>query len=417
LSPNDHRVPDGTTLATTPEITRRLLGSSANVSQNSGTRDVSVTLDLAGFIRRLLLFDTYILYSVRLKEIPELVKHCGLQGTLDLFASGALEIRCECAQYVEGAIGTPVCPHLTFQFNVVEAHIWEQYLIDCLPALRNAPVGNHELMKLQTSVVNAVKRGDNRRMFASEVAPAFDAELEHNDRLLKSAVRLVLSNRYGIAHVDDFEVNIFKISEDRFRVETNLENKIALQREEIHEVFKRALLGIAGLFQRIGEMKAHVAISGFTEDEERLFRSKFESLADAIGANRNERRFMRVISVAGLGSQLSPDAKIDVDRLLRLRSEPEAIEFRNWLTDVDRIGDTDLKERFSSLNAKLGLAVQTTLGKAIRLLVTNVAGLCLPAGVVLSTLDQFLWDKCFKRSGVAAFINELYPSLFRDGRK
>jgi hypothetical protein len=77
------------------EITRRLLGSSAIVYQEPAARDISVKLDVEGFIRRLLLFDTYILYSVRFKEIPELVRHFGYEGTLALLNSGALEIRCE----------------------------------------------------------------------------------------------------------------------------------------------------------------------------------------------------------------------------------------------------------------------------------------------------------------------------------
>jgi len=47
------------------EMTRRLLGSSAIVSQEKGARDIHVTLDVEGLVRRLLLFDTYILYSVR----------------------------------------------------------------------------------------------------------------------------------------------------------------------------------------------------------------------------------------------------------------------------------------------------------------------------------------------------------------
>src|SRR5579872_7022732 len=111
------------------DVRRRLLGSSAIVSQSPADKDLTVRLDVAGFVRRLLLFDTYVLYSVRLKEIPELVRHFGVQGTLELLSSGALEIRHECAQYAEGAFNTPKCPLFTYQFHVIDSHIWEQYLI------------------------------------------------------------------------------------------------------------------------------------------------------------------------------------------------------------------------------------------------------------------------------------------------
>src|SRR6266852_1457201 len=107
----------------TPEITRRLLGSSAIVSTNPEWRDIRVDLDIGGLIYRLLLFDTYVLYSVRLKEISAMVHEFGLSGTLELLSSGALELLCECAQFVEGQFNTPPAPPLTFQFHIVEAHI------------------------------------------------------------------------------------------------------------------------------------------------------------------------------------------------------------------------------------------------------------------------------------------------------
>jgi hypothetical protein len=56
---------------------RCLLGSSAIANPTSDGRDIIVKLDVGGFVRRLLMFDTYILYSVRLKEVPELVNHFG----------------------------------------------------------------------------------------------------------------------------------------------------------------------------------------------------------------------------------------------------------------------------------------------------------------------------------------------------
>ena len=394
------------------EVTRRLLGSSAIATTPRDGGDVSVALDVGGLIRRLLLFDTYILYSVRLKEIPGLVQWFGLRGTLDLLSSGAMEIRCECAQYSEGNFNTPPCPSMTFQFHVLEAHIWEQYLIDCLPELRKTGLVGRQLMDLQTAVVKAVTHSDNRPMFAHDVAPAFEGDILSNNRLVKAAVDLLLLQRHGIRNVDNFELKMNKVGDDRFAAETNLGSKLSLSSEETHDIIKRALLGVAGLYQRIGEMNAHRAVSGFTEVELSLFRSKFEALADALGSNRNESRFLRTLSIAGLCDAVAPNQMVDVGQLLKIRSGPEAAEFRAWLTDIDRLSDAEVRDRVASLNAKLGLAAQTTTGKVLRLLATTAASAIPPLGIALSTLDQFLWDKFFRRSGVAAFIHELYPSLF-----
>jgi hypothetical protein len=192
-----------------------------------------------------------------------------------------------------------------------------------------------------------------------------------------------------------------------------LESKLRLTPEATHNTVKQGLLGIAGLFQRIGEMKAHVAVSGFTEGEHSLFRTKFEAMTDAVSSKRNEDRFVRVLAIAGLSGDVAANQKIDIEKILQIRSEPETLEFRAWLADTDRLSDSEIEDRVKSLNAKIGLAVQGTTGKALRLLVTTVAGLVPPVGIALSTLDQFLWDRFFRKSGVAAFINELYPSIFQ----
>jgi hypothetical protein len=393
------------------EMTRRLLGSSAIVYQEPGARDIGVKLDVEGFIRRLLLFDTYVLYSVRLKEIAELVRHFGYEGTLALLTSGALEIRCECAQFAEGQFSTPACPPLTFQFHVLQAHNRDQYLIDNLAGVNRTPgLSSQQLMELRTAVMRAVQQPDNREMFRS-VAPAFENDVLHNTPLLKSAVRFVLSKEKRITCVDDFALRFHKVGDDRYEAETDLPQKLTLSIEDIHNVVKLAALGISGVDQRLGEMKAHTALAGFTDEELPLFRNKVDHLAEAISSQGPERRFQRVITVAGL-PEVSAGPRIDIEKVLEIRSQPEALEFRAWLADIDKFSDSEIQQRISSFKVKLGLAAQTVAGKSVRFLVTTVAGILPPLGVTLGLLDQFALDKFASRSGIAAFIHELYPSIF-----
>jgi hypothetical protein len=57
--------------------------------------------------------------------------------------------------------------------------------------------------------------------------------------------------------------------------------------------------------------------------------------------------------------------------------------------------------------------VAGTSGKAIRFLVTTLLGAAYPpAGFIGGLLDSFIVEKMLPRSGITAFINELYPSLF-----
>jgi hypothetical protein len=404
----------GTTGARQLEMTRRLLGSSAIVSVNPSGGDVGVALDVAGFVRRLLLFDTYVLYSVRLKEIPELVRHFGYEGTMELLSSGALEIRCECAQFAEGALFTPPAPLLTFQFHVMEAHVWEQYLIDSLPVLAGIPgLGGRERLDLQSAVVKAVTRGDNRQMFANHVSPAFESEVLHNERLVKAAVMHILSKNHGIANAVDFKIRFHKEGDDaRYRTETNLQKRVNISTEEVHNAVKSALLGIAGICQRLGEMSVHSALSGFTEEEAPLFRVKLGSIAEGLVSQGQEGRFTRVISISGV-PELSSLDRIDIGQILKIREEREAVEFRGWLADVNKLSDSEIRDRVAGFNARIGRAIQSVPGKTMRLIATVALGVWNPAvGVAASALDAFVWDRFFKQDGVAAFINELYPSIF-----
>jgi hypothetical protein len=248
-------------------------------------------------------------------------------------------------------------------------------------------------------------------MFTSGVAPAFESDVLHNTPLLKSAIRFVLSKGRGITSVDDFGLRFHKVGDDRYGAETDLLQRLTLGVEEVHNVLKVALLGVSGVDQRLGEMKAHTALSGFTDEELPLFWSKLGCLVEAVGSQGPERRFDRVISVAGL-PEVSARSRIDIEKLLEIRSRPEALEFRAWLAGIDKFSEREIQQRISSFNAKLGLAAQTTAGKLVRLLVTTVAGVVPPLGVALGALDQFAWDKFARRSGIAAFIDELYPSIF-----
>jgi len=249
-------------------------------------------------------------------------------------------------------------------------------------------------------------------MFRSRVAPAFEADVLQNTRLLKDAVRQVLEKEKPGITVDDFSLRFDKVGDDRYQAQTNLPQMLNLSIEQIHQFLKVALLGVSGVDQRLGEMNAHTALSGFTAEELPLFRSKLDSIADAVGSHGNEQRFRRVVAIAGL-PRISADTRIDIEKVLKIRSEPEAIEFRSWLADIDKLSDSEIRHRIASFNSRLGLLAQGSVGKLVRFLVTTVVGLVQPPlGIGLGLLDQFAWDKFARKSGIATFVHESYPSIF-----
>ena len=399
------------------EITKRLIGPIA-LPQISGADLHGVEIDVDSFIRRLLLFDTYILYSIRLKEIPLLVPYLGYEGIRELISTHALEIRCECTQFVEGQFKTPPCPRFTYQFHVVDAHDREQYVHDCLANIHESPsLKHHQIVKLKKAVVGAITRPDVREMFRTNIAPSFEGDLLHNSRIAAAAVRMEL-NRTRQVDASDFTFQVHKVGEDRYEVNTDLPHQARISAEDAHEIVKSGLLAVAELNQRVAEMGAYCALSGFDDGDVSLFRAKLDFLA-SLASESQEGRFERVISIAGL-PECKPEAgkRINIDKLMEVRASPEVHEFRDWLATVDSASDAEIKDRIASLRVRLGSFAQSSPGKVIRflvaqspLLVPGIVGMA--AGLALGAVDQFLVEKIVRRSGIAAFVNELYPSLFR----
>lgn len=160
------------------DISRRLIGASAILSEERKVIDV----DISGIVRRLLLFDKYVLVSIRLQEFPLLVGYLGYEGLRDLLAEKLIEIRCECLQLSQtaqsGILGDPVLPPFSYRFHWIDAHDRRNYIHDCLQCLQSSGLQHKQVLKLKRAVVNAIRRlpEDTR----SQLYPAFEHELLHN---------------------------------------------------------------------------------------------------------------------------------------------------------------------------------------------------------------------------------------------
>jgi hypothetical protein len=100
------------------DISRRLIGTSAILSADGKVADV----DLESLVRRLILFERYVLHSIRLQEFPVLARRLGYERLRDLLSANLIEIRCECLQLTQsaqsGLFGDPVLPKFHYQFHL-----------------------------------------------------------------------------------------------------------------------------------------------------------------------------------------------------------------------------------------------------------------------------------------------------------
>jgi hypothetical protein len=400
------------------DISRRLIGVSAVFSEDGKVVDV----DLESLVRRLILFDCYVLHSIRLQEFPILARRLGYENLRDLLSANLIEIRCECLQLMQtaqsGIFGDPVLPDFSYQFHWIDAQK-PKYVHDCLQGMHEVSGIRHkDVLRLKRSIAEAIKALPPE--VRPQLFPPFQNELLQNPDLVRKAVELAIRNKLGREGVL-FSLKIHQESESIFRAETDLAETLGVEKREAHKLVETGLLGVAHLTQSIGEMKAYSALNGFREEEVPLFRDKLDFLADAVSSRPRERNFQRVVEISELPTVAEERGAINVERLLKIRESREAGEFRDWLCGIGPTTDAEeIRERVAGWRALVGLRISSSAGQAIRLLATSAVGLvphAALAALALGVFDQFIVEKVFPRSGVAAFVNELYPSLFEQSKQ
>ena len=139
------------------DLKRNLIDGCAQV--DSGNQQVEV--DTGYIVESLLLFDRYILDSVRLKELPTLVKLFGVEGLNHLFDTGALKIFCKSLTIgqtgqtgvLESRRKKGVLPKGCYSFTAIDVPNKRHYIDTCIQVIENVSFLNkREKNKLKSMV-------------------------------------------------------------------------------------------------------------------------------------------------------------------------------------------------------------------------------------------------------------------------
>lgn len=373
-------------------------------------------------MRRLLLFDTFILSSTRLREVPSLVEIFGFSGLLSLLESGALRIQCEAITMgqtgqtgiLESRKKKGILPLGSYNLNVVNIAYRQNYISQCLQIVHKAPGLNlKQAIKLKRALVESlVKTPDGA---GNDALQATLLDL-HNTELLQHVTSNAVRQIAGIEiPKNEIVVTAHRLDEEDFRLESNLSKLHYFDDIQIHKILENSALAIGSLNLRIEQMRMYNAISGVIGEDLPILGRKLDFLAQDIAPQFQEQQFSRVIEIAGL-PDISADAKIDAEKLLHVRESRECREFRHWLQGINTLSDDEIREHLISLKSQIDNLIQSGAGKFVRFLTTTAIGFIPGAGMALgpaaSALDMFLADKVFSQPGPAAFINRLYPSIF-----
>ena len=402
----------------------RLLASSAT----SIPETKNVNVDVGGILRRLLLFDTYILNSIRLKEFPEIVKRLGFDVTLQLLSSEAFKIHCSAQSTAQTGQATVLksrerkgaLPKGSFCFQSVIVPDRRDYISGCFrESIDPISISTKQQIKLKRAILGALEEPPDG--IGSVTIEQLRADFHQNNVALKTAVLKELKKQFKIeVPASEVKVQLHPIDNEDFYSESNLMEICDLDVDQHHKLVERAALDLAGVNQRIAEMNVFNAISGFRLNDLPIFEKKVEFIVNQLDPEKQEKRSQRVYNIAEVPDfrDVGISYDIDIDRFFKIRESSECAEFRNWLLSIDCVSDRDIKDQLSNLRDRVATIANTKTARSLRFLASSALGLIPGAGLVLgpaaSALDSFLIDKVLKKSGIVTFIGHMYPSLFED---
>jgi hypothetical protein len=396
-------------------------------TQVVGTEDV--TVDVGALVRRLLLFEHCFIESIALQEIPALVRVFGYEGLMALLDSPGFDVIAD--NMTAGSIGQtgtlqvtqrrggllPLGSYRICGIGLANRDDWLRRGLDSIHEIRGLPRKKANVLeqRLQDTAlsypVEAIRDG----------ITDFQHELETVDPVMRRTIATTVRNEIGLDVTDGLQIAVEDLGmEGDYRVRTNLIDTFGLDEQEAHRLIERALLGVAGLRQRLHLMRFFDALTGFREEEVPIFEASLDFLAEQLDPGTQEHRFDRVVTVAGLPSlaDLPEGHRVDAVRLLELRDTDECRELRGWLRDVDSETDEEINSRFDSIRERLAAVTHSQPGEVLRFVMTNAAGAVpgvgLAAGPLASLADRAIVEKLIGKPGPVSFLSREYRSLFSD---
>ncbi|MDY7540855.1 hypothetical protein QN345_03490 [Cryobacterium sp. 10I1] len=387
-------------------------------------------VDVEALINRLVLFDVCYVESHSLKEIPALVSAFGTAGLLKLIYAGALVFICDVA--TTGQTGQTNNIQETTRrrgilplgsFHLVNVQLAkgqpyrDEYVAKSLKEVDAAGVGRAETSKLKMALRSRMLEypQDASQVGLGDVI----ANVLRGDVIVEQAIRRSALMQTHIDPGASFDYQAFPLDGDgEFRITTNFGRIHGFSEEVEHKVVERGVLAVAGLNQRVQLMRSFEALTGFKDDDAVLLNLKLSFLASDHNARAVEARFGRVVTLGHVSpTDRTGSLRVNVDRLLRYRNSGECAEFRTWLKDLDKRSDDEIAHEFLSVRKQMALSIGSPLGKAIRFVLTTVAGavpvLGAIAGPLLSATDSFLVERIVGRPGPTAYLGRQYPAIFR----
>jgi hypothetical protein len=255
--------------------------------------------------------------------------------------------------------------------------------------------------------------------FASDYLAQFDSDVRQNNPLLRHCLLAPLreaTNRQDIRY-EDLKLSVEEVKTRTFRIINNFGSNFHLSQKQSHDLLQSAVAAASNLTLRLAEMENYSALIGFRESEAPLLFGRLAPIFSPQNPAGIETQFERIIRIIRI-PDFSHGQKVSVKKLLEVRESPECKEFRSWIQKANMMTDSEIKEYGSSMRSLIGNILDSPVAKVARFATTTLAGFVPGLSPILTTVgsafDTFVVDKLFPKSGIVAFLNDYYPSVYKD---
>jgi len=388
---------------------------------SKGNGEVEFSYDL--FVKNLLLYEKIVLKTISFREIRYLLKIFGFNGVRDLlnnadiqlfqFANTVGQTRGEHElnrrDYSTGSVYGP------FKFVLVTESLEKRdenlrlHLNESIWTINN--ISKRKKRKLEESIVESllpVPEEYGRGYFNS-----FVKEIESNSESIKKAVIKRFREKRSIEiEYSDLILKAHRINEEEFEIESNIENFVDLEPLEICGEIQRGILRVGGSLSKFELMNQFDGLTYFNDDEVSILDDKYKMVVDLNNGRGFVDQVDRIITLRDF-PKVTEFSSIKIDKVLKARSSADFVEFRKWLSSIEKKEDIEVYEELESFKYKVAKIYNSKLTEVIRFAISSGVGVIdTKLGVGLGLVDKFIVSKLFSKTGPVAYLDKNYPKIF-----
>lgn len=394
-------------------VSNRIIGS---VAQRHINKEIdTIQIDWNKLFYNILFSDHYIMESVRLREIPFLVKKFGYVETRTLLLSGVLSLRCD--TYNLGLLNVDNPSHLFhYQSYGIDVDNRSDHLLGCFnesgfQTEMDGYIRDNHKIELIDVVKEKLLTPPEEPLKA--ICASFRDEIEKDYHTLKKLILREIQIATGLRiSIEEIELNVIPLESNQYVITNNIKSRFGINESLGHKLVGKCVLALGKEHVRLYKMETDKAISCYSLEDKGVLENSLGYLSRQMNPDVHMESFERVINLARL-PQLVDNNRLSISKLLEIRNSPEWWSFRKWISSVPDLSDKEIRKELEHKSSKLVARVSGGTGKIIGHAINVGSAFLNPIQGIAVTYLPWLAGKLVNPKGHIVFLYKDYPSIFK----